>query len=66
MYKILITHVNHEFHHVQEWTHHRQYKTFQSADRIAKGLTYVCKPDGINIISETTAIVVRVSRGAYV
>ncbi|HAT7492937.1 TPA: hypothetical protein JAV88_001606 [Raoultella ornithinolytica] len=66
MYKILITHVNHEFHQVREWTYHREYKTRQAANRAARELTYVCKPDGFNAISETTASVVKISGVTHV
>ncbi|HAW1738426.1 hypothetical protein RZO85_06090 [Raoultella ornithinolytica] len=66
MYKILISHVNHEFHQVREWTYHREYKTRQAANRAARELTSVCKPDGFNAISETTASVMMISGVAHV
>ncbi|MGV7962007.1 hypothetical protein QPK13_13140 [Photorhabdus tasmaniensis] len=62
MFKIIVTTTNHRSGIVKKEVIRFRYKTYQGAEKAAKGLRRVCMPDGKTITVTVDAEIVEVKR----
>ncbi|EPL9838401.1 hypothetical protein WJB70_003301 [Klebsiella pneumoniae] len=61
MFKIIVTHTNHQTGVITTRTEPKRYKTRRNAEKVAEKIGYVCSPDGKAITMSINAEVVEVN-----